>query len=249
MAAATIERPTIDLNILSETLKQPTWYQNVVPWLQELNNDPEANGNEIRSIYDIFEQKLLEGGVALGVSGKKWDADRKPIDTVVIHHTAGKPGMRLSYLSAVELLRLYAPAYFDHGGADADIAGQPICSGHFREGRQIFWPYHWLVRSDGTCERLLEDHEIGWHSGKWSVNCRSLAICFDKDLTGSRPSEVMLTTVAKIIRDARKQYPQISLENIIGHREVSSKTTCPSELFLTTRIQKGWKGDLLAKVI
>jgi hypothetical protein len=154
-------------------------------------------------------------------------------------------GLKKERLSAVELVRLYAPQYAGSGptyDAHKNILHEPIYSGHFRDGVQVFWPYHWIVRTDGTVERLLEDDEIGWQAGKWEVNCKSVAIVFDNDYDDSEPSQAELQAVARLIKG---EYPQVPKEGIIGHCEVNLKTTCPSNNFLSKDTHKGWKENLV----
>lgn len=171
------------------------------------------------------------------------DTERKSIDTIVIHHTSNPPGMSKDRLSGIELMRLYAPYFYvPKSEADKRIKGKPIYSGHARGGKQVFWPYHWLIRKDGEAVRLLGDGEIGWHAGNWDVNCRSVAICFDGDYENAWPSDAVFASVATIIE---KHYPRVAKENILGHREVNPETTCPSNLFLPSRDRQGWKKDLL----
>ena len=221
------------------------WYKTVIPDLQELmkqwvDDDRESKEN----VLLFFEKHLGAGNIGLGQSGKEWDLERKPIDTIVIHHTHNPPGMTRERLSVEELLRLYAPYYFaPYDERDKSEQGKPIYSGHFRDGKQVFWPYHWIIRANGVTERLLLDSEIGWHAGNWETNCKSIAIVFDNNYENQRPSDIELKSAAELIR---KQYPQIKMGNIFGHREVNLKITCPSNLFLNTNSRKGWKDDLLA---
>lgn len=194
-------------------------------------------------LYDFFEMHLTKGDVALGKEWPEADSERKAVDTVVIHHTGSPPGMGRMRLSAIELIRLYAPYFIDpKSKRDLHLKGQPVASGHFCEGKQVFWPYHWIVRSNGRAERLLLDNEIGWHAGDWDVNCRSVAITLDNDYENQRPSTTELNGIAEIIND---HYGQASLKNVVGHREVNARTSCPSNLFLTGSINRGWKDEIL----
>jgi N-acetylmuramoyl-L-alanine amidase len=228
-------------------LGNPQWYLTVVPELDTFRAAIQREGNDVqqeckRGIYEFFEAHLVQGDIALGTNRKNADAERKPIDTVVIHHTSNLPGLRPDRLSAIELLRLYAPYYFHPTQQEEQhLRGEAISSGHIRNGKQVFWPYHWIVRGDGTAERLLYDSEIGWHAGDWDVNCRSVAIALDNDYEHSSPSVTELRSVAAIIG----HYPGVPSAQIIGHREVNRKTACPSELFLNAPGQKGWKSQLL----
>jgi hypothetical protein len=148
-------------------------------------------------------------------------------------------------LSAIELIRLYAPYFMNPEEADMEIKGKPIFSGHVREGRQVFFPYHWIIRKDGSRERLLFDNETGWQSGNWDVNCRSIAIVFDGDYENSKPSGKELESAATLIRE---EYGFVRKENIVGHGEINPKTTCPSSIFLKNNGKSGWKEDLLSAI-
>ncbi len=233
-----------------EKIKYPHWYTEVPGVFKELVQLHAENRAEYErvkeQIYDFFEDQLRKGAVALGQTGKNLDAERKPIDTVVIHHTSMKPGLTKERLSGIDLVRLYAPQYAGKGPtytAHKEIKDRPVYSGHFRDGVQVFWPYHWIVRTGGICERLLEDSEIGWHAGNWDVNCRSIAIVFDNDYENSEPSDVELAAVASLIKDT---YPQVLKENIKGHCEINTKTTCPSKNFLSVdNKHPGWREKLV----
>jgi hypothetical protein len=229
---------------------KPVWYNKIVPDFQKVvtlkKSDPDEYERVKELVYDFIEKHLVNGNIHLGSSGKNWDIERKPLDTVVIHHTSNLPGIRPSRLSAIELIRLYAPQYAaPKYEADIAIKGQPVYSGHFRGEKQIFYPYQWLVRTDGTAERLLLDEEIGWQAGNWEMNCRSVAICLDGDFEDTDPSKAELAAVADIIHE---HYPHVYKERVLGHCEVNIHTTCPSKFFLDTESRKGWKNDLLALV-
>jgi N-acetylmuramoyl-L-alanine amidase len=229
-------------------LSEPQWYLTVVPEMHALTEQLGKEPDEVRqaykiAMYDFFEDHLMKRDIALGRDLPGADAERKSIDTIVIHHTSNPPGLRPERLSAIELIRLYAP-YFAHPKSkeDAQLKGQPVASGHARGGGQVFWPYHWLIRRDGRGERLLYDREIGWHAGDWDVNCRSVAIALDNDYDAARPSKTELRGIADLIKN---NYRKVPLERIVGHREVNSKTICPSNLFLDGQHGRGWKEDLL----
>lgn len=240
----------IDFTRWEKLIKEPTWYFEVASDVKSIlplkTQNPSQWEGLKKGIYDFFEHHLKTGDIVLGKTGKNWDSDRKPIDTVIIHHTQMKPGLMPLRLSAITLIRLYTTYYAEpYDEEDKQIKGAPIYSGHFRNGEQVFWPYHWIVRNGGTSERLLNDNEIGWQAGKWDVNCRSVAIVLDNNYENGIPSDNELSAVAEIIK---KHYPNVKKENILGHREVNPKTTCPSNLFLSENGQKGWKENLLGKL-
>ena len=191
-------------------------------------------------VYELVEEMLERGELPLARSGLEMDAERKPVDTIVIHHTAEEPDIRLSKLSAIGLVRQYALQYLADDVLGEHARGQPIWSGHFRQGRMVFFAYHWLIRPDGRAERLLEDGSIGWHAGNWNINTRSVGIAFSGDYEESEPPDAQIAAVARLIR---LHYPQVARERIRGHCEIVAETTCPGPRFL-----QGWKAALLEEM-
>ncbi len=228
-------------------LSRPDWYLSVIPELQSWSRHVDREACPLRErakalLYDFFESQLQRGNIALGSGDGYFDTERRPVDTVVVHHTSNPPGMSPMRLSAIELVRLYAPYFIEPSEEDDRLRGSPVFSGHVRDGNQVFWPYHWIVRNNGRAERLLDDDEVGWHAGNWDVNCRSVAIVLDGDYEQNRPSEIELGSIANVVAE---HYGSVPMNRIIGHREVTGRTTCPSEVFLRGPNFRGWKYDLL----
>lgn len=228
-------------------IKEPLWYLNLAPEIQRILNlrDKDRNLYEKckEEMYTFFENHLKRGDIFLGTEGKQWDKDKKPIDTIVIHHTSMPLRLTKERLSAVELARLYVSHYAYPSESDKDLIGQPIYSAHLREGKQVFYTYHWIIKTDGSSERLLLDNEIGWHiKDNEDLLSRSVALVFDNDYENSRPSDEELRAAAQIIKT---YYSFVPKTQIFGHREINSYTVCPSNLFLSSQGIKGWKEDLL----
>ncbi|HEX5395047.1 MAG TPA: peptidoglycan recognition family protein [Candidatus Saccharimonadales bacterium] len=213
----------------TEAVKSPGWCLEFNALAREMADkfsaDTETLNKFKRESRGFFEKALLEGKVALAASGPDLDKERQPIDTIVIHHTSAKPGYRLSYMNATQLLNVYAPEY----------KNGDIWSNHLQSGKQVFYVYHWLMRMDGSFERLLDDPQIGWHAGSWEVNKCSIAICLDNDYENQDPSDEVIDKLAKHIKSV---YPDI--KKIIGHCEANSGTICPGTNFLSI-----WKSKLL----
>jgi hypothetical protein len=233
----------------SELISKPDWYMHIVPELIEIKKQLKPEDRETikqykKAVYTFFERHLNSGKIALGNEVGNWDTARKSIDTIIIHHTKGEPGLTPELLSAIELVRLYAMYYYNPYDGE-DVKGKPISSGHVRDGKQVFYPYHWIIRGDGTPERLLEDQEVGWQAGNWEMNCRSVAIVLDNNYENSKPSEIEIESISKVIT---RYYSNVPKERILGHCEVKPATTCPGNLFLSTPGQKGWKEELLEKL-
>ena len=227
----------IDYKLWDEIIAKPDWYVRLADDLMRIRELPGPNEEKYR-VRQYFEDRLLEGRVALATSGMDLDEQREPIDTIVIHHTSNDKPYSLAKMNAVQLLNVYVPHYLNPGeGRESSLKHQPIWSNHFHRGKQVFYAYHWFIHRDGTAERLLADKHIGWHAGNWDINCRSVAICLDDDYTQKDPDVTTLRRLADLIRG---NYPDVKPSGIVGHREVNARTICPGNSFLG-----GWKNDLL----
>lgn len=228
-----------------EAFTHQNWYDFIYPQYQQLEalaaQEPDYERRKAIKgpMYQAVADALRQGRIQLATSGDNNDAPRLPIDMLVVHHTKNKPGMTLAQLNAKQLLRLYG-AYYAHPKyeQDAHIKGQPVWSGHFYQGQQVFWAYHWLIREDGSAEQILRDEYLGWHAGNWQVNRRSIAVALDDDLTAREPSEKVLDGLAAVIRH---HYGAIRTENIVGHCDVAN-TICPGTSWPI------WRQKLLARL-
>jgi hypothetical protein len=235
-------------NLWRRRVQKPTWYLDYVQFINQAKTELGEKTQELDSlnkkVRHFFEEALPQDKICLASEGPDLDKERLPVDTIVVHHTSAEPGYRLSYLNATHMLNIYAP-YFANPTIDGekDLKGKALWSGHFKDGKPVFWGYHWLMRMDGTFERLLEDNQLGWHAGNWEINRRSVAICLDNSYDKQDPADDILQKLAAHIK---AHYPNIGLQNIIGHREARQGTTCPGAHFLD-----GWKPvlqDYLAKL-
>ncbi|MGC1176873.1 MAG: peptidoglycan recognition family protein [Candidatus Saccharimonadales bacterium] len=226
-------------------IRKPDWYIKLYPELKRLRahweKDPENKDaqNIKREVRDFFEQALRESTIALADYGPNLDAQREPIDTIIIHHTGSEPGYSLSYMNAVQMLNIYVP-YFNNPtiSGEEGLRGHPLWSNHVRDGRPVFYVYHWLLRMNGNVDRLLHDRDLGWHAANWDINRRSVAICLDNDYEQKDPAPELLRQLGDFIS---QRYPRVQPERIFGHSEVSrKKTQCPGVNFVS-----GWKKELL----
>ena len=191
-----------------------------------------------QQLYQLVGEMLARNEIPLADTGPNLDIERRAIDTFIIHHTEEEPDISLDTLSAIGLLRQYSPHYLDDDVLGHRVRGQPVWSGHFRAGRMVFFAYHWLIRQDGTCERLLEDSAIGWHAGNWEINTRSVGIALSGNYEHARPPAAQLAATAHVLQT---YYPTFARERVLGHRELRADLTCPGEFFL-----HGWRQELLA---
>lgn len=229
---------SIDKDKWQQALQQLNWYELIADDFTklELTAQKEPDYKKRKAIknqaYQIVEDALTSDIIFLGAEGPDFDTERKPIDTVVIHHTSNPPGMSLNRLNTIQLIRIYGRYYNNPvSPKERDLKGKPIWSGHFYQGKQVFWGYHWLIRENGETIRLLDDDKIGWHAGNWDINCRSIGICFDDDLIKKEPS-------IDALKSARRVVSKYKNSKIIGHKDANPNTDCPGEPFYSTWEQK-----------
>ncbi|MGV3614211.1 MAG: N-acetylmuramoyl-L-alanine amidase [Fimbriimonas sp.] len=164
-----------------------------------------------------------------------WEAEkvqrRIKTDTIVFHHTALPPGTTWKQLSDIHRETLYVPRFLSNE-PDPFVKGLPIQSNHFRvvghRKVEVFYAYHWLVRADGSAEKLLKDEEVGWHSGSWKMNMRSLAICLDGDFQLKPPTRKAIETCRRLVKKYQKRLGRAI--SVLGHSDVTS-TECPGSWF------------------
>lgn len=222
--------------------RYPDWYARLEHELNSsvltvVHDDPLLQAWR-HQVYSLAGEMLERGEIPLADSGPDLDAARQPLDTLVLHHTEEDPQIPLAKLNAIGLLRQYGSQYLENDVLGRAVRGEPVWSGHFRQGRMVFFAYHWLIRPDGTCERLLDDSALGWHAGNWEINTRSIGIALSGNYEHATPPSAQLAATARLIRT---YYPSIAPARIFGHCEIRPELTCPGEFFLT-----GWKKTLLA---
>jgi N-acetylmuramoyl-L-alanine amidase len=229
-----------DKNVYKDILSHPDWYLLLHDFLTEHFYEFRTTRiGKDRDWYlesEAFEALVLEslkdGSIALGEMRIGIDKKRKPIDTIIIHHSSRDPKEDFERSGeALSLIRLYAKEFSNKANR---YYGKPITSDHFYDGRMTFLPYHYVIWPDGKVVNYLKDEYLAWHAG-YLINPSSIAICFHSDLENAIPSMQAIQSARTII----EQYKNVQ---ILGHREVSATTTCPGNLFLG---EKGWKRLLL----
>jgi hypothetical protein len=234
-------QPVFERTHWEHAFRQPDWYCRLerelrVALFPLVHDNPEIKAWR-HQVYHLAGEMLTQGQIPLASTGPDLDEQRRPPDMVVLHHTEEEPDISLEKLNAIGLLRQYGPHYLENDVLGRAVRGQPVWSGHFRQGRMVFFAYHWLVRPDGTCERLLEDRAIGWHAGNWHVNTRSIGIALSGNYEHTTPPARHIAAAARLILT---HYPAIAPAGVLGHCEIQASLTCPGDRFLS-----GWKAQLM----
>jgi hypothetical protein len=234
-------RPAFVRTHWENEFRQPDWYCRLERELREalfplVHDDPEIKAWR-HQVYQLAGEMLARGQIPLAEAGPDLDEQRRPPDMIVLHHTEEEPDIPLEKLNAIGLLRQYALHYIENNVLEQPVRGEPIWSGHFRRGQMVFFAYHWLVRPDGTCERLLEDRAIAWHAGNWKINTRSIGIALSGNYEHATPPVGHIAAAARLMLT---HYPSIAPGRVLGHCEVRAHLTCPGDRFL-----HGWKAQLM----
>lgn len=225
----------INAEELEILIKSPDWYIKIKPELDKncfFTFSSQEVAKEKEEYIHFLSNALKKGRLNLGKEKLNLDKERKPIDTIVIHHTSRRPEVHLEIIDAMCMIRLYINEFTNK---ERFYFGKPLTSDHEFEGRTTFLPYHYIVLNDGSYINPLKDKEIGWHAGNWDYNCRSIAIAFHDELQNKKPTKKAIETARNIIK---KYKPK----EVLGHREISSESISPGDMFLG---QYGWKDKLI----
>ncbi len=202
-----------------------------IDWYTRLGKDiylPDGNEFSLRQknrVYEFVAKMLDREEIPLAKTGPDMDSQRKDITQIIIHHT-DIPIVNYRILSAIGFLRQYGCIYAKRG-----IKGIPVWSGHFRNRKQIFYAYHWVILASGRTVRLLKDSQIGWHAGNWNVNKRSIGIALSGNFAKAPPTNNQIKSLIKLIKS---NYPDIKASKIVGHSKIFKHTICPGKLFYIT---------------
>jgi len=103
--------------------------------------------------------------------------------------------------------------------------------------------YHYLIERNGEIVQFHDEEFIGYHSGNWLMNVRSIGICLGGDFTREKPTESQIFTLVGLVTDIQRRWG-IPLSQIFHHRDVKA-TLCPA-YDLRGAIEEG-QTTLLAK--
>lgn len=176
-----------------------------------------------------------------------WHCERQPIDTLVVHHSAGSGRETPEEISETVYRQVYGgdekfySVYRDQKYREPYVSGLPIHSGHVVNGQETYTAYHYLVYPDGSMLTTLVPHHevngklmvdmIGWGAGNWKVNCSSVQVCllgtYAKD---KPPTKNALMALASVVRYYRDRVPDL---RVVSHDEVrtAGPKNCPGGWF------------------
>lgn len=228
-------------------LNDPLWYLKIKEDLESLIYQVDLSTPRLKwlrkQLFHTVQESLKNNIIPLTGSDEafNFDNEREPINTIVIHHTEGRPQVDLDELNTQGFLLQYTQDFLkDRPILGQSIIDKPIGSGHYRDGRQVFYAYHWIIKPNGEAVRLLDDNNIGWHAGNWDVNKKSIGVALAGNFDNNSPPESQLEGLVKLIRD---EYKFIEPQRILGHYEINSRKFCPGLTFANS-----WREKVIGKL-
>ena len=131
---------------------------------------------------------------------------RRPITTIVVHHTAGMASNDIRQVSA-EISRLHRRKFRQMGKS----AGLHVA-------------YHYLITPNGKVWQVRDPDDIGHHAGNWNVNKHSLGICLVGDFSKHRPTKAQVKSLDTLVR--RLQAERQIKRSVIPHSYCRATLCC-----------------------
>ena len=89
--------------------------------------------------------------------------------------------------------------------------------------------YHYVIRKDGTIEQGRGEDEIGAHARQKGMNRKSIGICLSGHGDYESWTAEQWLGLSILFSDIKRRY-HIPAQNVLGHRELGAKKTCPGKL-------------------
>ena len=115
------------------------------------------------------------------------DGVRRPITTIVVHHTAGQSSNNIDRVAS-DISRLHQKRF----RTMRKSAGWHIA-------------YHYLITPDGKVWETRSPNDVGHHAGNGTVNRCSLAICLVGDFSKHRPTRAQVQSLDSLVQSLRQE--------------------------------------------
>lgn len=134
----------------------------------------------------------------------------RTINKLAIHHSAGGAAETIQSVDALHKNKnwgsLAAPAY-----AKKSSLGWYI-------------QYHYFIDFNGKITKTREEWEIGWHSGNYATNQKSIGVCVQGNFDNSMPNAAQAASLAILILDITGRH-KLKSQDIEPHRKFTN-TSC-----------------------
>ncbi len=107
--------------------------------------------------------------------------------------------------------------------------------------------YHYVIAGDGSYQKTRGIDEIGYHSGNWDMNTKSLGICLCGNFDVEEPSDAQINTMNKILIELCTAF-KLKEKDVIFHRDVIDYKTCPGLNFTRDYINLNDNSELIERL-
>jgi hypothetical protein len=139
------------------------------------------------------------------------------IDTIVIHHSA-TPSTLDTKKSLNSFNNSHKQRFYD---AYPKSQKQPLGGTEYP-----YIAYHYCIDRKGAITKTRQHEFIGYHAGNWDVNKDSLGILLIGNFDIEYPTDAQLNACQGLVQELKKK---LSIEKILGHRQVVSYKSCPGK--------------------
>ena len=94
-----------------------------------------------------------------------------------------------------------------------------------RNKKGLYVAYHYIIGAKGELRETRDLDEIGYHSGRWNVNMRSIGICLLGNFQLDIPTEEQLIELQNLIKYLKNKF---KIKKVCGHRDIKP-TACPGK--------------------
>jgi len=160
---------------------------------------------------------------------------------VCVHHSAVSPGAK-----NITELKARAKSYNDYHSKKS-WAETIKTKGEFG---YPYIEYHYMIAKDGSLLQVQDEKYVLYHAGdnfrgNLSFNLHGIAVVLDGNYETEKPTEAMMETLVKLIRDIQKRYKIDA--RVRGHKETSQPpTACPGKNIGTSG--SGWLKSVISNV-
>ncbi len=210
------------INYLAENPFRPDYYL-----VSEVNPQPyiDKTLSEDRDIWFVFYKNKWR---------IDWDAARRPLKYIGIHSSEN--------MTPEEINDVYRGQYVWRYSVDGDpyVKGLEPHSGHIVNGKEVYYPFHWMIYPDGTVAKGLDSslvrtkeglcpYQVAWSLGNWEANCESFSMTFILENPETDvPTEAQIASANVIIDNVKSIVPTAV---VAPHYQFNSQTNCPGWSF------------------
>lgn len=155
------------------------------------------------------------GGTRSVGTGSLLGGTRRPVTTIVVHHTAGVASDDIRQVSS-EISRLHRRKFRKMGKS----VGLHVA-------------YHFLITPNGKVWKTRDPDDVGHHAGNWNVNKYSIGICLAGDFSKHKPTRAQVQALDRLVRRLQGER---RISKVIPHSYCRA-TLCCGE-YLSREIRK-----------